>query len=282
MSCVSSAAAAPARRSSSSPASVATIACADRRAPARPSNACVYDRWGVGDGPATRRLLTARDHVADLHELITIAGLPQPLVMVGHSYGGLIALLEAVEHPDEVAAVVLIDASHPHDIERLQALMTEEQRKTFLDAVAATSSVDFSTSLAEAAAVYRRFPSMPLTVISADRSMTPWCEQGLPCEAMDAVHQELQDDYAALVPGARHAETETGHYVHDEEPTSWSTRPTRCSSTRQCNATPDLEGAAFVDHRGQLAESRGWWHPRPRHRPAHRHKCCPATPSSTA
>jgi pimeloyl-ACP methyl ester carboxylesterase len=35
---------------------------------------------------------------------------------------------------------------------------------------------------------------------------------------MDAVHRELQDDYASVVPGARHVVVETGHYVQDEQP----------------------------------------------------------------
>lgn len=29
---------------------------------------------------------------------------------------------------------------------------------------------------------------------------------------------ELQDEYAALLPDARHVEAPTGHYVHDEDP----------------------------------------------------------------
>jgi pimeloyl-ACP methyl ester carboxylesterase len=75
--------------------------------------------------------------------------------------------LEAVEHPDEVAGVVLIDASHPQQYERWDALMTEDQRQQVRSTVAQFPYVDFESSLEEAAAEYGEFPALPLTVMSA-------------------------------------------------------------------------------------------------------------------
>ena len=49
----------------------------------------------------------------DVHTLLTNAGIPGPYVLVGHSFGGLYTRLYAAQHPDEVAGMVLLDASHP-------------------------------------------------------------------------------------------------------------------------------------------------------------------------
>jgi pimeloyl-ACP methyl ester carboxylesterase len=180
--------------------------------------ACVYDRPGNGDSPAASdRPTTARGDVADLHALLQVAHIPLPAIVVGHSYGGLIAWMGAVEHPDDIAGIVLIDASHPQDLERLEAVMTQDQRRTFEQGLA-NANVDFVASLKEAAADYGPLPDVGLTVIAATHSMTPWCAKGLPCAQMDAIHLELQADYASLRPDGRLVKAATGHSVQDEDP----------------------------------------------------------------
>lgn len=69
-----------------------------------------YDRAGLGWsdlGPMPRNA----DRIADeLHTLLTRAGIAPPYVLVGHSFGGLMAPNFAARYPDEVAGLVLIDA----------------------------------------------------------------------------------------------------------------------------------------------------------------------------
>lgn len=181
--------------------------------------ACVYDRPGDGNSAAPDEPQTARADVAGLHSLLEEANIPRPVVMVGHSYGGLIAWMAAVEHPDDVAGVVLIDASHPDQTERWEAMMNDEQRRTLRALDADFPYVDFQASLKEAAAEYGSFPQIPLTVITATRSFIgEGCIEGLPCERMQAIWLELQDEYAELRPDARHVKVATGHYAHNEDP----------------------------------------------------------------
>ena len=60
------------------------------------------------DAPSKARR-TLDDATGDLHALIEAADLPLPLVHVGISGGGLIALYHATRYPDDVAGVVLVD-----------------------------------------------------------------------------------------------------------------------------------------------------------------------------
>ena len=179
---------------------------------------CVYDRPGNGDSSVPNEPMTARADVADLHELLEVADIPRPVVMVGHSYGGLIAWMEAVEHPDEVAGVVLIDASHPDQYARWDAVMTDDQREQLREGLANFPWVNFPASLQEAADEYGSLPPVPLTVITGANVDESACDDGLPCEEMHTIWLELQDEYASLRPDARHVEASTGHYVQDDDP----------------------------------------------------------------
>ncbi|MBF6026036.1 alpha/beta fold hydrolase [Lysobacter niastensis] len=70
---------------------------------------CSYDRAGYGfsDGGPLPRDIDAE--VADLHALVRAASLRAPFVLVGHSLGSNIARLYDRQHPQDVAALVLVD-----------------------------------------------------------------------------------------------------------------------------------------------------------------------------
>lgn len=74
--------------------------------------ACTYARLGAGssDVPSESRR-TLDDVVAVLHALFEASDVPRPLVHVGVSGGGYIAVYHASRYPDDVAGVVLLDVS---------------------------------------------------------------------------------------------------------------------------------------------------------------------------
>ena len=67
-----------------------------------------YDQRGGGRSAVPRTVPVGwREHVADLHALIGHWG-PGPATVVGYSWGGLLALLFATEHPDDLGRLALV------------------------------------------------------------------------------------------------------------------------------------------------------------------------------
>jgi pimeloyl-ACP methyl ester carboxylesterase len=80
---------------------------------------CTYDRSGLGwseprDGPQDSETIARR-----LHILLNDAGVPRPLLLVGHSGGGLYIREYTREFPDEVAGLVFVDSSLPRQMDEL-------------------------------------------------------------------------------------------------------------------------------------------------------------------
>ncbi len=75
------------------------------------TRACVYDRAGFGYSDASRRPTTAINVTDDLHALLRASQTKGPIVLVGHSLGGLFATLYADRFRSEIGGLVLIDPS---------------------------------------------------------------------------------------------------------------------------------------------------------------------------
>src|SRR5262249_7050589 len=79
---------------------------------------CSYDRAGMGYSEPSSRPRTSGVFAEELHELLHQAGLSAPYLLVGHSMAGFNVRLFAALYPSEVAGMVLVDASHPYQLER--------------------------------------------------------------------------------------------------------------------------------------------------------------------
>jgi pimeloyl-ACP methyl ester carboxylesterase len=80
-----------------------------------------FDRPGLGWSAPAPGPRTAERAVAELRALLEALALPGPYVLVGWSLAGLHARVFAAHYPDDVAGVVLLDASHEDQPELLGA-----------------------------------------------------------------------------------------------------------------------------------------------------------------
>jgi pimeloyl-ACP methyl ester carboxylesterase len=100
---------------------------------ARFTRVCSYDRAGLGQSdPAPMGVRTVQDSVDDLHALLAAAHVTRPVVLAGHSLGGLIVRLYASQYPDEVVGLVLVDGMPPDlPASGLALLPPAERQETF-------------------------------------------------------------------------------------------------------------------------------------------------------
>lgn len=88
---------------------------------------CSYDRAGYGWSDASPEPRTSRQIAGELKSLLDAAGEKGPFVMVGHSFGGYNVRVFAGRYPRDVAGMVLVDASHPDEGSRTDAVLSGAQ-----------------------------------------------------------------------------------------------------------------------------------------------------------
>jgi len=168
---------------------------------ARTTRTCAYDRAGLGSSPPARGARDARDEIDDLRRLLGAARLPAPYVLVGHSYGGMLAELFARTHPSETAGVVLVDA-RGRDATRRQlaiwpaSVATSARRAVFRRV---QRGVDLRAGEAAVSQV-RSLGAVPLAVVTAGHHDKDWGAVLPPrlSRRFDALWTRMQDELAAL------------------------------------------------------------------------------------
>jgi len=83
------------------------------------TRACAYDRAGIMWSDAKDTPQRASAVADDLHALLRGAGITNPLVLVGHSIGGPYTRTYVGKYGEQVAGLVMVDASHPDQVARL-------------------------------------------------------------------------------------------------------------------------------------------------------------------
>ncbi len=105
---------------------------------ARFVHVCSYDRAGLGYSDSSPRPRTSSVIAQELHELLQSAHIAPPYILVGHSMGGYDVRVYAGLYRGEVAGMVLVDASHPDQKNRLPSELksmegTWNREATFLE-----------------------------------------------------------------------------------------------------------------------------------------------------
>ena len=74
---------------------------------------CAYDRLGVGHSDPPPRRQTIDDLANELDAVVSALGLRRPVVLVAQDIGGVVATTWAEAHDDDLAGLVLVDATPP-------------------------------------------------------------------------------------------------------------------------------------------------------------------------
>jgi pimeloyl-ACP methyl ester carboxylesterase len=116
---------------------------------------------------------TGADSVRDLHALLEVAGVPGPYLLVGFSFGGLLAVMYAGTYPDQVMGLLSLDGSLPTDDKVDQLIPAGERDQVMAEQEANRERVEFYRTVDQAKALVAKVPDVPVTYMAARRSSCP-------------------------------------------------------------------------------------------------------------
>jgi pimeloyl-ACP methyl ester carboxylesterase len=182
-----------------------------------------WNRFGVRGSDAPRLAQSGALVIASLRELLAYAGLKPPYVLVGHSMGGLYANLFARLYPQEVSAVLFLEATHPQDEEvrreheshLTRALSKVLSLPQWLFKANLESEIDSADRIVQEIASAGPFPPIPVAVITGATRPPKW----LMSQAAWQARRMHQDDLARLSPQGEHIiAANSGHFPQLSEP----------------------------------------------------------------
>ncbi len=94
---------------------------------AKTTRACAYSRAGIMWSDPSGGVQNGKTISEDLHFTLLNAGEKAPYVLVGHSMGGPYIMIYTKYFGSEVAGLIFVDASHPDQVERFQAIASLTQ-----------------------------------------------------------------------------------------------------------------------------------------------------------
>jgi pimeloyl-ACP methyl ester carboxylesterase len=191
---------------------------------ARTGRVCAYDRPGTtvmsgGAVPSTPVVqpTSARQGVDDLHALLSAVHETGPIVVVGASWGGMIAQLYAREHPHDVRGIVLVDSASVF----LTQTFTPTQWTNWINVIADAhtkspdaESPNYDASVAEFTAS-AAMPDIPATVLSSDH---PWDLAVTPGQSTWPAWLAAQASLAQSLHATHVSKTDSGHGIAVEQP----------------------------------------------------------------
>ena len=175
---------------------------------------CTYDRVNVGRSDRVTGRHTGVDSVRDLHALLEAAAVPGPYLLVGFSFGGLLAIMYAGTYPDQVMGMVSLDGSLPTD-DQDQLIPKDERAQVMAEQVRNRESVDFFRTVDQAKPLVTKVPDAPVTYLAARPVELP---PNWPVKRMRAFIAAKQVQFTKTVPQGRLAEVQSSHDIDVDQP----------------------------------------------------------------
>lgn len=162
---------------------------------------CSFDRVNTGNSSfdtAPRPLTSA---VAELEAFLADENVDGPLVLVGQSYGGLVAIAYAGAHPERTQALVIGDSPLPFEADLLRGERRAAVRELFRGN---KEHVDLFDAYATAGA--NPLPAVPFVYVDATQDVLPTVIQ-----VPDAEYQRALKAYVDALPQGRLVRSPSTH-----------------------------------------------------------------------
>ncbi|WP_240338527.1 alpha/beta fold hydrolase [Peribacillus alkalitolerans] len=179
-----------------------------------------YNRFGVTGSDKPKEPQDGETIVENLREALTIVGIEPPLLLVGHSLGGLYANLFARLYPKEVSGIVFLESSHPKDLSlneyQGKAVKAFNKVLTVFDSLyphKPFNEVNFVKKTVNQIHQIDTFPEIPLYVITGGK------ENRMMPEVVRIKRLENQTELLSLSKKSKHIVAEkSGHFPQLTEP----------------------------------------------------------------
>jgi pimeloyl-ACP methyl ester carboxylesterase len=137
----------------------------------------------------------------DLHAALSTGGEKPPFVLVGHSLGGPIELIYTRHYGDQVAGLVMVDASHPEQFSRFKAIGIPTENVA-LKAIKVAATLSWTGVIRALAGEGKPMPNQPPEAARAQNAWTPRSIKGAMIE-MNALDTILAEASTARDLGGR-------------------------------------------------------------------------------
>jgi pimeloyl-ACP methyl ester carboxylesterase len=183
-----------------------------------------YARAGLGKSGTDGAPKTIEQHVKDLGAVMDALAPDRKVVLIGHSYGGLLATEFARQHPQRLLGLVLVDPAtmgQRHDFLRADRERVLADDKALLTMLPPTMAGDYKLLIAQldnaAAATPSSLPDVPVALLTA----TQVAAEPFVFEETAQGKSLWKRQHAGLFAGVSrgmHQYYVTGHNIHRENP----------------------------------------------------------------
>lgn len=176
-----------------------------------------YDRQGYGKSTPTNETRGMQSLVNDLDIVINRKSANKKVIIIGHSLGGAIARVYAIQHPDKVKALLLIEPNNEnfkqyatmdqaHEDTLVQQFATEKMTGAAMEAGQLIENVSFLKQLST-------LPDIHVIIITSTKTDSEMTEENVADWLLS--HESLGKGITNFV----HIKTnKSGHFVYLEEP----------------------------------------------------------------
>ncbi|WP_394222199.1 alpha/beta fold hydrolase [Alteromonas gracilis] len=184
-----------------------------------------YSRIGTGKTVSSKTALSIDEHVAELKKLTEHLDVDHPFILVGHSYGGLVATRFARQFPKDLHALVLVEPSvlsqrvifKKMDKERIQQddqMLEKYMPPHFIESYK-TLKAEMDTAPYKVSPLPSNIPTLLMTSTQVSEKPFVFEETAKGKDAWLAIHK-------SLIAPVSHQEhilfNDAGHNIHLEQP----------------------------------------------------------------